>query len=184
MATTLTHAQLAGLWITAGGIPGTADTAAAIAQAESGGCQYAKHGPTDDRPVKVCKYTYSTGENSYGLWQINRMAHPQYSAATLYDQLGNAQAAVDISNAGADFGAWTTYTSGAYRAFLQAGGVPTPQPGTTDTQNLAGVAASGHRGYADLRNSVAHHLPTQLTRARRNSEAALRLLSVKRKVGR
>lgn len=125
---TFTHADLEGLWITAGGLPGTADTAAAIAQAESSGCQYAKHGPTDDRPVKQCVYTFSTKENSYGLWQINRMAHPQYSAATLWNALGNAQASVEISNGGVSFSAWTTYKDGSYAQYLQAGGVPTPQP--------------------------------------------------------
>lgn len=179
---TLTHAELAGLWITAGGIPGTADTAAAIAQAESGGCQYAKAGPTDDRPVKQCVYRHTLTENSYGLWQINRMAHPQYSATTLWNPLGNAQAAVDISNGGDDFGAWTTYTNGAYKQYLQAGGVPTPQPGSTAPPTAAGAAPSGHRGYADLRNSVAKHLPTQLRTSRRQGAATLRLLGSRSKV--
>lgn len=180
---TLTHAQLEELWITAGGSQATADTAAAIAQAESGGCQYAKHGPTDDRPVKQCRYTFSTRESSYGLWQVNRFAHPQYSAASLYTELGNAKAAVEISNGGSNFKPWSTFTNGAYKQFLTSGGTPGPQAGTvTETPPVGAVAASTHRGYADLRNSLGRHLPTQLDRSRRMGEATLRLLGQRHKV--
>jgi hypothetical protein len=81
------------LWRNAGGSSGEAFTAAEIAMAESGGNPNAIS-PTDD----------------FGLWQING-SHG--SMATL-DPLGNARAAVSISNGGSSWGAWTTYTSGAY----------------------------------------------------------------------
>jgi hypothetical protein len=85
--------SLESLWEEAGGSSGTAFMAAEIAKAESGGNPNAVS-PTDD----------------FGLWQING-SHG--SMATL-DPLGNARAAISISGGGRNWGAWTTYTSGAY----------------------------------------------------------------------
>jgi Lysozyme like domain len=181
--TSYSHSDLEALWNLVGGFPSAADTAAAIAQAESGGCLYAKAGPTDDRPAKVCTYRETTSENSYGLWQINRYAHPTYSASDLYDAQGNAEAARAISSNGTDWTPWTTYTSGAYRQYLTSGGEPTPQPGATAPPTAGEATTSGHHGYADLRNSVARHLPTQLQRSREAGAATLRTLAGKRKVG-
>lgn len=169
MAYQLAYSELAGLWIEAGGSGQSAAVAAAIATAESGGCQYAKAGPTDDRPVKACTYRQTTLENSYGFWQINRDAHPQYDAATLYDQLGNARAAVAISNGGTDFGPWSTYTNGAYRQYLQANFVPTiPGPtGGTTTGSLSGTgpATSTHqvdRAWNRLMHTIGITVPDHL----------------------
>jgi Lysozyme like domain len=84
---------LESLWKEAGGSSGEAFMAAEIAMAESGGNPNAIS-PTDD----------------FGLWQING-SHG--SMATL-NPLGNARAAISISGNGSNWGAWTTYTSGAY----------------------------------------------------------------------
>ena len=84
---------LESLWKEAGGSSGEAFMAAEIAMAESGGNPNAIS-PTDD----------------FGLWQING-SHG--SMATL-NPLGNARSAVSISGNGSNWGAWTTYTSGAY----------------------------------------------------------------------
>ena len=81
------------LWDQAGGNPSEAFMAAEIATAESGGNPNAIS-PTDD----------------YGLWQINAS---NGSLATL-DPYENAKSAIDLSDDGANWGAWTTYTSGAY----------------------------------------------------------------------
>jgi len=78
----------------AGGSRAEAFMAAEIAMAESGGNQYALS-PTDD----------------YGYWQINVSHGP--SMAT-FNPIGNAKAAIAISDDGRDWNAWTTYTSGAY----------------------------------------------------------------------
>jgi LysM repeat protein len=91
---TLGCAGLEALWDAAGGAHNEAFIAAEIAMAESGGNQYA-HSPTND----------------YGYWQINGSHGP--SMAT-YDPKGNAKAAIAISGNGRNWGAWTTYTSGAY----------------------------------------------------------------------
>ncbi|MBV9450589.1 MAG: LysM peptidoglycan-binding domain-containing protein [Streptosporangiaceae bacterium] len=81
------------LWEDAGGASWAAETAAAIAMAESGGNQYA-HSPTND----------------FGYWQINGV----WGAMATYNPLGNAKAAVHISDDGRNWSPWTTYTSGAY----------------------------------------------------------------------
>jgi LysM repeat protein len=81
------------LWRDAGGASWAAETAAAIAMAESGGNQFA-HSPTND----------------FGYWQINGV----WGSLATYNALGNAKAAVHISNDGRNWSPWTTYTSGAY----------------------------------------------------------------------
>lgn len=100
--TTYSHAQLAGLWVKAGGDPSVADVAAAVAQAESGG---RTHAPSSN----------PAGGSNVGLWQI-WSGHPDATE----DPLGNARAAVRIYNAaGGTFARdWEAYTNGSYRQFL------------------------------------------------------------------
>jgi LysM repeat protein len=83
------------LWEDAGGSRAHAFTAAEIAMAESGGRQYALS-PTDD----------------YGYWQINASHGPKEAT---FSALGNARAAIAISDNGSDWYAWTTYVEGLYR---------------------------------------------------------------------
>lgn len=90
---TLSCPGLEELWKEAGGSSTQAVTAASIAMAESSGQQYA---------------TGAVGERGY--WQIN----PDHGSLSTYDPHGNAKAAVIISDDGADWTPWTTYTSGAY----------------------------------------------------------------------
>ncbi|MGH3190202.1 MAG: LysM peptidoglycan-binding domain-containing protein [Streptosporangiaceae bacterium] len=91
---TLGCAALETLWEEGGGSHAEAFTAAEIAMAESGGNQFA---------------TGTVGERGY--WQIN----PDHGSLSTYDPLGNAKAAVVISDNGTNWSPWTTYTSGAYR---------------------------------------------------------------------
>jgi len=90
---TLSCPGLEELWDEAGGSHAEAVMAASIAMAESSGEQYA---------------TGAAGERGY--WQIN----PDHGSLSTYDPLGNAKAAVTISDDGTDWTPWTTYTSGAY----------------------------------------------------------------------
>jgi LysM repeat protein len=90
---TLDCSGLEELWEEAGGSSGEAFMAASIAMAESGGQEFA---------------TGSVGERGY--WQIN----PDHGSLSTYDPLGNAKAAVIISDDGRDWDPWTTFTSGAY----------------------------------------------------------------------
>jgi LysM repeat protein len=85
---------LEALWEAAGGSHAEAVIAAEIALAESGGNQYALS-PTDD----------------YGYWQINASHGP---AMATFNPIGNAKAAIAISDDGHDWAAWTTYVTGAY----------------------------------------------------------------------
>jgi hypothetical protein len=86
-----------------------ANTAAAIALAESGG------NPRAYNPEKQAGNP--PGFGSYGLWQINLRAHPQYTASNLYDPSFNATAAFEVYTA-QGWNAWSTYQSGAYTNFL------------------------------------------------------------------
>ncbi len=90
---TLSCTQLEDLWEYAGGAQTEAFTAAEIAMAESSGEQYA---------------TGTVGERGY--WQIN----PNHGSLSTYDPVGNAKAAVIISDDGSNWTPWTTYVSGAY----------------------------------------------------------------------
>jgi hypothetical protein len=84
-----------------------AQTAAAIALAESSG-----------NPQAVGDTAITSG-GSIGLWQINLQAHPEYTAATLTNSTANAAAAYAIySAAGNSFSPWSTYNSGAYLSYL------------------------------------------------------------------
>jgi hypothetical protein len=94
---TLDCSQLEALWESAGGSPAAASTAAAIAEAESSGQQYATN---DD----------SNGTVDRGYWQINSSHGP----LSTYGAYGNARAAVLISSNGTDWTPWTTYQTGAY----------------------------------------------------------------------
>jgi len=94
---TLSQSQLAALWVRAGGNPAYAHIASAVAMAESSGRQYAHSGTSD-----------------FGYWQING----SWGHLATYDALGNAKAAVLISNNGRSWSPWTTYTSGAYLRYM------------------------------------------------------------------
>jgi hypothetical protein len=130
----LSYADIEGIWIKAGGSAGTAPLAAAVAMAESGGNPNALNNNS------------GTGDLSYGLWQINmigtlgpsrRREFGIQSNSALLDPVTNAKAAVKVSNGGTNFSAWTTFTSGAFKKFLN-GSVPPNQAsggtsGPTDT---------------------------------------------------
>ena len=90
---TLSCSGLEQLWTSAGGNSADAFMAAEIAEAESGGNQYALS-PTDD----------------YGYWQINA----SNGALATFNAYGNARSAIILSDDGSNWNAWTTYRTGAY----------------------------------------------------------------------
>lgn len=174
-------------WRVEGGPAASADLAAAIAFAESGGCQYALAGPIDIRPVKTCTWNQTHGENSCGYWQINLWAHPSYRAPAIFGVEENTRAAIAISSHGSDFGAWTTYVHGAYKPYLaKFGGQPVPgppSPPTTvegpDPSNLNAL-----NGWAHLSDELGRRAPGLLTSSARYREATLRLLASRTRVRR
>lgn len=100
----------------------------AIAMAESGGNAGA-HNPDA-----------STGDNSYGLFQINMLGamgperRRQYGLSSnddLFDALTNAKIAYKMSNGGANWGPWSTYGSGAYKSYYGGSGAAVSQDSTS-----------------------------------------------------
>ena len=102
------HAQLEQLWTASGGSSGTANVAAAIAQAESSG----NKDVTSSNP---------DGGTNVGLWQLDTKGKGAgYTVAQLQDPTTNAHVAIMGSSNGTDWSAWATYASGAYRKFLSS----------------------------------------------------------------
>ncbi len=180
----LTAAELIAAWERNGGPASSAELAAAIALAESGG-----DSAVIDNTVATSKPGYhapSPGaqpEYSIGLWQINELAHPSYSEAYLLTVDGNADAAVAISDAGKSFRAWSTYTSGAYKPFLAKIQAATSGPPAPVTGGIAGTAPSALGGWAHLQTAVNGALPFSVIHGRSVLAAARRALSEAAKVG-
>lgn len=100
-----TFPDLYQLALNAGFTGGSAQTAAAIALAESGGNPNAVN-PNDPG-------------GSFGLMQINEAAHPGLGQPALDPQTA-FDTAYAISEGGTNFSPWTTFTSSAYKKFLAA----------------------------------------------------------------
>ena len=84
------------------------DLAAAVAMAESGG--------------KVAAVGDVNQGGSYGLWQIHAPSHPEFDTGRLVrEPTYNASAALLISAGGTNWKPWTTYNTGAYRAYMPGG---------------------------------------------------------------
>jgi hypothetical protein len=117
--TVYTNAQLAGALSGLGEMPGNARIGAAVAQAESGGRANALNNTArPDLPGYRVPGPGARPEYSVGPWQINLLAHTNVSVSCAQDLTCAAQAADGISSHGMDWGAWSTYTSGAFRAHL------------------------------------------------------------------
>lgn len=66
------------------------------------------------------------------------------------------------------------------------GGAGDPLGSDFDTPgggDFAGASTVGLKGFADFRNSIARHLPTQIRNARRTNAATLRLLGRRPRIG-
>lgn len=136
--------QIRQVWLDNGGSPAAADVAAAVAMAESGGNPSAHNGNS------------ATGDDSWGLWQINyfgALYWPRVAAFGMPDTLTDpnraAQAAITLSSNGANWRPWTTYTSGAYRQYLNAplsSGSSSPAGSTAAASSAASQLLPGHSG--------------------------------------
>lgn len=116
------NAQLQQLWLNAGGDPTQANTMAAIALAESSG-----------NPADVNSNASEGATGSWGLWQINGDAHPQFDHQSLLSPQYNAAAAVAVYQS-QGLGAWSTYKNGAYAKYLtgaNGSGAPSSSSSTT-----------------------------------------------------
>jgi hypothetical protein len=125
---TYSYAQLEGLWINAGGAPSMAPIMAAIAEAESGGNPQAYN-----------------ASGATGLWQILGAVNSSDQGSLTNPTVNAHEAVLKYQTQG--LGAWVTYTSGAYKAFMQNSTTPdtsvsTPA-GTSETSGGSTSAGSG-----------------------------------------
>ncbi len=84
-------------------------------------------------------------EISVGVWQINTLAHKQYSASSMKDPVQNAKAMFVVSGGGVDWSPWSTYTDGLYKKYLSSSSlnnIPRLQPITNTSQNASFLALS------------------------------------------
>ena len=102
----LTADQVTGYARAAGFSGGDLRVIVAIAQAESD-FETTAHNPGNAAIGDV--------EDSWGLWQINRLAHPQVTVAQAQDPTFAAQYSYSLYKAAGGFRDWGTYTSGAYK---------------------------------------------------------------------
>jgi hypothetical protein len=87
------------------------ETAAAVAMAESRGNPSAQNIVTNPAPG-------NGPERSFGLWQVNTLAHPNYDEQSLLDPTYNARAALAISSGGTNWTPWSTYNHGDYKQYM------------------------------------------------------------------
>lgn len=128
--TTLSYAQLEGVWIAAGGNASMAPLMAAIAEAESSG-----------DPTSQNDQDNNGTQSSYGLWQISTGTHTPPSP-NWADPVTNAKLAIQKLNT-QGLSAWGTYTSGAYKAFLSNGTTPSSDfQSSSATTGTSATAAS------------------------------------------
>lgn len=115
----------------------------AIAMAESGGNAAAHNGNA------------ATGDNSYGLFQINMLGamgperRKQYGLSSndsLFDALTNAKVAYRMSNGGTNWSPWSTYKSGAYRQYYGTAGPSGGGADVTFSQPSGGSGGGGGTG--------------------------------------
>jgi hypothetical protein len=151
------------LAVSVGFPPGdTAVTAAAVALAESG---ISGSNPHVSDPNAVGDPTFG---GSYGLWQINHPAHPEYDTEALLDPTYNAKAALAVwqnaPNGGSNFTPWSTYNHGDYKQFVEA---PPADAPTAQTLRTAGICALILAAAVATAYYIENGLPTKLKRALR-----------------
>ncbi len=162
----LTGPEIAALWILNGGSARAAETWAGIALSQSGGGTTAVYNTIYPQLPNYSPVTQGASpEYSIGLWQINQVAHPQYSTQYLADANNQARAAIAISNNGTDLGPWNTdpveekaAANGGYATLAQinealategksyGGGAPVSQSYLENNQGAAQAAAGVQGG--------------------------------------
>ncbi|MFT3871030.1 MAG: hypothetical protein QM714_12515 [Nocardioides sp.] len=148
----LSYAQVYGLARGAGLGRDAAITATAVAFAESGG---------NSAAVGDVNLQDATWGPSIGLWQIRSMKDDRGTgnvrdATRLKQPSFNARSMATISSNGRDFGPWSVYKSGAYRAHLAAarkaaGGSSGPWPDVPAAGGATGAATGSGGGSGGIR---------------------------------
>lgn len=116
------------------------DVAYAVAMAESSGNARA-HNPNA-----------GTGDNSYGLFQINMLGamgperRRQFGLSSnddLFDPMTNAKVAFRMSNGGKSWGPWSTYNSGAYQKYMGGSQTASVSHNTSGSGTVNDVSSGG-----------------------------------------
>lgn len=112
------------------------------------------------------------------------LTNGRYPALVAALQTGDPYSYTDPDGVAANIRTWGTPNfASAYLvsagSFQGVGGTPPPP---IVGSSGAGIAPSAHRGYADLRNSVQRHVPTQLQRSAHLGVLTLRILRDKTSV--
>lgn len=115
---------------------------------------------------------------------VTTLTNGRYPALLAALKTGDPYTYIDPNGVATNLQTWGSKTFvpvylTAAGSFQGTGGTP-PPPIVAATG--AGVAPSAHRGYADLRNSVSRHVPTQLQRSTDLGAVTLRVLRSKTKV--
>jgi len=143
----ITDAQIAGYAKNAGFSGDALIKAVAIALGESGGNTEAHN----DNAL--------TGDNSYGLWQINmlgslgparRRQFGLQSNNELFNPATNARAAYAISSQGRNFTPWSVYSSGMYLRYLSRARTAARNADTAGTGAEASQAGLDIPGFGDV----------------------------------
>lgn len=115
---------------------------------------------------------------------VRTLKNGNYPALVAALATGDPYSYTDPNGVAANVTKWGTPNFAA--AYLLAAGSVAGSggsaPATLGQSELDSSTASGHKGYADLRNSLARHLPTQLERSQRTGRATLQELAHGRKV--
>lgn len=155
----LTREQIAAAWIANGGNPDRARLAADIAMCESSGItSRIDNTAYPSKPGYHKAAPNASPEYSVGLWQVNTLAHPQYSVSDLETADGNAKAIVAISGNGSRFAQTNVYCYAiATNIEGQAGAPPVP-PLTSGPPEPASV----HGAWSNLLTVLGTKVPEGL----------------------
>lgn len=133
-----------------------AQTMYGIVMAESGGSATAHNNNA------------STGDDSYGLAQINMLGgmgperRKQFglsSNADLFDPLTNLKVAYALSGGGKNFSPWTTYTSGAYKSYSGGSGAQVESNGETPLTGPSAAPGKADYSAVDGLKNVLNQVP-------------------------
>lgn len=151
--------QLEGLAEAAGFPSNQLNVAQAVAEAESGG-----------NPTAI------SSTDDYGLWQINKAAHPDlFDKYTWSDPQQNADMAFAVWKAAGDsWDPWTTYKSGAYQKFLNAG--VTPSGGGGGESSGSSSAGGGSAPGGGATNAGLFSLPDAIIQFFKDADSFLKLV--------
>ena len=168
----LNREQIGKLWIAAGGSEALKQLAVDIAMCESlGDTSRIYNTAYPSRPNYSPPVGSNSPEYSVGLWQVNVLAHPQYSAKDMQNGYLNAKAIISISDGGKNFDKTNVY---CYAVARQEEGLPGPAPPPL-TPVTATEPAAIATAFAQLMDVLGKKVPEGLDSITSNANALVRI---------